>query len=224
LTFTEAVIQGLIQGFTEFLPVSSSGHLSKFQYLTGDSGEAGALLSIALHFGTLVAVIIAFRQTIGRLIAAFFRSIYDLLTGQIAQRSLAQERAMLWLLIVSLVPLGLTFVLRDFYQRFSSDSDIIVEGVCLMGTGTLLYLADSCIKGARPPGICAFGTLWPSVWFRRCWRLCPACPAQVPPWPSAFFWGWSEATPFPSLLLWASPPYWPPFCFPQRIFFQPAPP
>lgn len=51
-------------GLTEFLPVSSSGHLSLYQHFTGQSGEAAGLFSILLHLGTLVAVCIAFWDTI----------------------------------------------------------------------------------------------------------------------------------------------------------------
>ena len=52
----DAILQGIIQGLTEFLPVSSSGHLSLYQHFTGQSGEAAGLFSILLHLGTLVAV------------------------------------------------------------------------------------------------------------------------------------------------------------------------
>ena len=55
----EAIMQGIIQGLTEFLPVSSSGHLSLYQHFTGNSGEGALLFSAVLHLGTLVAVFTA---------------------------------------------------------------------------------------------------------------------------------------------------------------------
>ena len=61
MSIWDALIQGIVQGLTEFLPVSSSGHLSLVQYFTGNSGETGAFFSILLHLGTLIAVFIAFR-------------------------------------------------------------------------------------------------------------------------------------------------------------------
>ena len=64
----EAIMQGIIQGLTEFLPVSSSGHLSLYQHFTGNSGEGALLFSAVLHLGTLVAVFTAFRKTIWELI------------------------------------------------------------------------------------------------------------------------------------------------------------
>ena len=58
MSLWDAILQGIIQGLTEFLPVSSSGHLSLYQHFTGQSGEAAGLFSILLHLGTLAAVIL----------------------------------------------------------------------------------------------------------------------------------------------------------------------
>ena len=49
MSLWDAILQGIIQGLTEFLPVSSSGHLSLYQHFTGQSGEAAGLFSILLH-------------------------------------------------------------------------------------------------------------------------------------------------------------------------------
>ena len=68
MTILDAIFQGIVQGLTEFLPVSSSGHLSLLQHFTGQGGEAGGSFSIMLHLGTLIAVAIAFWPTIWELI------------------------------------------------------------------------------------------------------------------------------------------------------------
>jgi hypothetical protein len=167
-------------------------------------------------------VIIAFRQTIGRLIAAFFRSIYDLLTGQIAQRSLAQERAMLWLLVVSLLPLGLTFVLRDFYQRIFQRQRHYRGGLCLMGTGPFCIWPTAASKGVRPPGICVFGRFGHRSGSGAAGAAAPVARSGST-LAIGFFWGWSEATPFPSLLLWASHHTGRHSAFRRGLLFQPAP-
>ncbi|MDE6102964.1 MAG: undecaprenyl-diphosphate phosphatase, partial [Oscillospiraceae bacterium] len=78
MNIIEAIMQGIIQGLTEFLPVSSSGHLSLYQHFTGNSGEGALLFSAVLHLGTLVAVFIAFHKTILELIKEFGFMIKDI--------------------------------------------------------------------------------------------------------------------------------------------------
>ena len=82
MSYLEAVLQAVLQGLTEFLPVSSSGHLSLFQHFTGNSGEAGVFFSLMLHLGTLIAVFIAFRKTIWQLVLELFSMLWDLLRGR----------------------------------------------------------------------------------------------------------------------------------------------
>ena len=83
----EAIIQGIIQGLTEFLPVSSSGHVSIAQHFLGLNGEGAQAYTMFLHFGTLIAVFIVYRQVIWDLIVEFcvmvrdlFLDLYDRLT------------------------------------------------------------------------------------------------------------------------------------------------
>jgi undecaprenyl-diphosphatase len=70
------LIQAVIQGFTEFIPVSSSGHLSVAQHFMNIE-EEGLTVSIILHAGTLVAIFIAFRQAVIGMIREFFLTIAD---------------------------------------------------------------------------------------------------------------------------------------------------
>ena len=147
MSMTEAIIQGIIQGLTEFLPVSSSGHLALYQYFTGNNSESGALFSLVLHLGTLVAVFIAFWGSIRPLIQELFCMLGDLFQGRLSLRTQRPQRRMLFLLFVSLLPLALTFLLKDLMQGVAADGNIIVEGVCFLVTSALLLLANSC-----PPG------------------------------------------------------------------------
>lgn len=149
MSIIEAVIQGVIQGLTEFLPVSSSGHLSIFQYFFGLSGESGALFSIALHFGTLLAVFVAFAPTILSLIVEAFYLLVDLVTFRFRRREMNPNRRMILMLLLSLLPLGAVFFLKGWYESFSTDNDIIVEGACLIVTGILLFLADHVSRGRK---------------------------------------------------------------------------
>ena len=149
MTAIQAFLQGVIQGLTEFLPVSSSGHLSLFQYFTGLSGETGAFFSVVLHFGTLLAVFAAFYRTILELIVEGFCLLGDLITFRFRFRNLNPKRRMILMLLLSLIPLVAVVFLKDFYESFSTDNDIVVEGICLIITGLLLYLADHCVKGRK---------------------------------------------------------------------------
>lgn len=149
MTILDAIIQGIIQGLTEFLPVSSSGHLSLIQYFTGQNGETGALFSILLHLGTLLAVFIAFYKTVLMLIVEVFYIIGDIFTGKFTLNTKDPYRKMIFMLFVSLLPLLLFIFLKDWYQAVSSDNDIIIEGICFLITALLLYWADRCPKGKK---------------------------------------------------------------------------
>ena len=72
MSILSAILQGILQGLTEFLPVSSSGHLSLYQYFTGINSESSVTFSVMLHLGTLLAVIIAFWPTVWQLLKEFF--------------------------------------------------------------------------------------------------------------------------------------------------------
>jgi undecaprenyl-diphosphatase len=76
LELIEAVFLGIVQGLTEFLPVSSSGHLLLGQYFLGlDQARFGLSFDVALHLGTLVAVLVFFWQDLVRMALAFLRSL-----------------------------------------------------------------------------------------------------------------------------------------------------
>jgi undecaprenyl-diphosphatase len=110
LTILQAIILGIVQGLTEFLPISSSGHLLIVPWLFNwhfllDNPELNKTFDVALHLGTFVAVVIYFWREIGRLLSAWVRSM--------TRRSLADPEARLaWFLVVSTIPaafLGVAF-------------------------------------------------------------------------------------------------------------------
>lgn len=147
MTIWDALLQGIVQGLTEFLPVSSSGHLSLVQYFTGNSGETGAMFSILLHLGTLIAVFIAFRGIIWELIQEAFAMIGDMLKGKFSFRNMNGKRHMIWLFVLSEVPLLAFLQVKDYVGMVSADNSILVEGFCFVVTGILLLLADKLGSG-----------------------------------------------------------------------------
>lgn len=150
VNFFDAIIQGLIQGLTEFLPVSSSGHLSLYQHFTGLSGEAGGMYAVLLHMGTLLSVVIAFWKELLDLLYEFIDVLKDLFRGKLRKESFETgPRHMLWLYVVAELPLLGFYFLSDFYNSLAADSDIIVEGACFLLTAALIIYSGICAKKVK---------------------------------------------------------------------------
>ena len=139
----QALILGAVQGITEFLPVSSSGHLSLFQHFTGTSGEAGVFFSLMLHLGTLIAVFIAFRKTIWQLILEFFSIFGEIFTGKFSWKNRTPYRHMLFMFVIACLPMIFVLVFKDFYTAFSADDNIFWEGVFFLVTAAMLWFVET---------------------------------------------------------------------------------
>ena len=148
MSFLEAIIEGIIQGATEFLPVSSSGHLSLSKHFLGISVDS-LLFDVLLHVGTLIAVLAVYYDVVWRLIRAFFRFVKQVFTGQFRFKTMDEDIRLLLMLFFGLIPLFLLFLpvpgtgmkLKDFADVWATDSDIILEGCALIVTSILLTLA-----------------------------------------------------------------------------------
>jgi len=137
VTLAQALLLGLLQGATEFLPVSSSGHLAIAQHLLSGFSQPGILFDVLLHLGTMVAVILYFRRDLAALAAAPFR-------GEKART----ERRVLMLLILGSVPtavIGLSF--KDFFEGLFGNIPLV--GLMLLVTGSLLFVAERFRKAGR---------------------------------------------------------------------------
>ena len=152
MTILEAVLQGILQGLTEFLPVSSSGHLSLFQHFFGLDGEGAVTMTIVLHVGTLIAVFIAFWDKIKALIIEAFRMLKDIFTGKFKWKTMNPERRMIMMVIISILPLFRFYIFNDFFERLESDADILVEGFAFLYTAALLFLSASFGNGQKTAG------------------------------------------------------------------------
>ncbi len=156
MSVIKAIILGIVQGVTEFLPISSSGHLSLFQHFLGVGGEGSLLFSVLLHLGTLIAVFIVFRKTILELIVVFFDLIKDIFTGKFKYKSLTGKKKMLVMFVFSclpllllLIPVGNDMKLLDVLSGFSEDDSILLEGFCFIATGVLLLSSTYISKKSR---------------------------------------------------------------------------
>ena len=142
------IIQGIIQGLTEFLPVSSSGHLSITQHFM-NVGEESLIISIVLHLGTLLAVFCAFYKTIWGMIKEFFFTIKDIFTGKFSWKDMNDNRRMMIMVIIATAILVPVYFFKDFFTSVEGDGDIIFEGWSFIFTAIILFLSDSCVKGFK---------------------------------------------------------------------------
>lgn len=142
------IIQGIIQGLTEFLPVSSSGHLSVAQHFM-NVGEESLIISIVLHLGTLLAVFCAFYKTIFGMIKEFFLTIGDIFTGKFSWKDMNDNRRMMFMVIIATLILVPVYFVRDLFVSVEGDGDIIFEGCAFIFTAILLFLSDACVKGFK---------------------------------------------------------------------------
>lgn len=133
-----AIVQAIIQGLTEFLPVSSSGHLRLYQTVTGQSVEEGTFMLVILHLGTLVAVFLAFRSTILALIKEFGRLLKDIFTGKFTWKEMNPDRRMLIMLVISLVLLVPFYLIKDVFENIT----LPILALCFLYTSVILFFAN----------------------------------------------------------------------------------
>lgn len=155
MSIIQSVFLGIVQGITEFLPVSSSGHLSIIKNLMGINTDGGLLFDVLLHMGTMMAVLIAFRRDIGRMIAESLRMVRDLIynIGIMKHNHKEQDakryrkivhnnyRKFVMMVIVSTIPTAVIgYSARELVSI--AEQTLIVPGVCLILTAGLLLVAD----------------------------------------------------------------------------------
>lgn len=155
----KAILMGLVQGVTEFLPISSSGHLAIMRHVLHMQLDDGALFDVMLHFGTLVAVIVAFRKDIWKLICEFFNILLTCLANlliafkRINNKSIpyikvisTTYRKLVVMIIISTIPTGILGIVGGELVEKASEY-LIFTGVCLFITAALLIVADFCSNG-----------------------------------------------------------------------------
>ena len=134
MSWIEAVVLGLVQGLTEFLPISSSAHLR----VVGEAfgwGDPGAAFTAITQIGTEAAVLLYFRREIGRILSAWVRSLGD--------RTMRRDpdARMGWLIIAGTLPIGILGLL--FQDRIETTfRDLRIVAIALVAFSLVLYWAD----------------------------------------------------------------------------------
>lgn len=149
MTIWTAVILGLVQGIAEFLPISSSGHLSILQNLFGmTSMENGHLFfDVLLHFGTLISICVVYWQDIVKMVRELGLMIAGgAARGKAGTADLSAAR-LLFMIVIGTVPLFFILPINDYIEQLYYKTVFI--GVALILTGCMLFAADKMIPGKR---------------------------------------------------------------------------
>ena len=147
--FLSSIFLGLVQGIAEFLPISSSGHLSLFQHFFGLT-EAGLFFDVLLHLGTLIAIFVYYWRDIVNLVKAFLR----LVTGLFSKKKKGARKGrkdpgarMILMLIVATLPLFVILPIKDKVESLYSNT--IFVGCARIVTGCILFFSDRMAKGKK---------------------------------------------------------------------------
>ncbi|PCJ24586.1 MAG: undecaprenyl-diphosphatase [SAR86 cluster bacterium] len=132
MDFFQITFLGVLQGLTEFLPISSSGHLI-LPSLLFSWNDQGLTFDVAVHVGTLVAVLLYFRKDILRLTLAWLKSF--------AVRQNTEDSRLAWMLIVATIPAGIAgLLLNDYVEEYGRS--LLVIGVTSIVFALFLYWSD----------------------------------------------------------------------------------
>ncbi len=135
MSWLEALILGVVQGLTEFLPVSSSGHLEIGQALLGTASEENLTFTVLLHVATVLSTIVVLRREIGQLLAGTFTTV-----------KWNEDKQYVALLLLSCIPVFIVGVFfKDEVEQFFGNGLLLV-GICLLVTAFLLALSEYLTK------------------------------------------------------------------------------
>ena len=142
----QGIIIGIVQGLTEFLPVSSSAHLMFIQKLLGV--ESSLAFDTFLHLGSLLAVLIFFRADIYKMLRAWLLSVGDILQHRFKEGFYSDPyKRLAWYVILATIPVGIVGVLFESQVDALFAGALYVPGFFLFVTGTILYLSQRMASG-----------------------------------------------------------------------------
>ncbi|MEE0034996.1 MAG: undecaprenyl-diphosphate phosphatase [Coprococcus sp.] len=163
MNLLQAIIMGIIQGATEFLPVSSSGHLAIFRNIFHMNTDTGILFDILLHLGTLVAIIIIYRRDIGELliegftilglvfvnIGRFINNLYKTKKKKkyVKIATTPYRRFVILVLFSTFVTMCIALPFEHFIGN--AGNTLLIPGICLVVTSAVLYIADNLKVGNK---------------------------------------------------------------------------
>lgn len=147
MTFLMAIILGFVQGVAEFLPISSSGHLSILQNWFSGMEEPDNLFNVLLHFATLIAVCVVYWRDIVDMIAEFFRGATALVSRKPNRDPVPPARRLVMMVILGTLPLVLVLPIEDKVEALGGSN--LFVGLALLVTGAILFIADRMAQGRK---------------------------------------------------------------------------
>ena len=139
-----SIVFGIVQGLTEFLPVSSSGHLEIAKYVMGDDSVAqqSMMMTVVLHFATALSTIVVFRKEIGEIVSGLFKP--------------SEDRSEFWFcvkIVLSMIPAAIVGVCFDEQIEALFSQQMLLVGLMLLVTGALLLMADRAKTTEKPVSV-----------------------------------------------------------------------
>jgi undecaprenyl-diphosphatase len=139
MSLLQAIILGLVQGATEFIPISSSGHLILVPWLFNwhfllNNADLNKTFDVALHLGTFIAVVVYFWRDIGHLLAAFFRSLRR-------RRAETTDERLAWLLLISTIPAGIVGVALENFIEDKLGKPVLIAALMIV-FGLVMWYVD----------------------------------------------------------------------------------
>lgn len=146
MNILQGIIIGIVQGLTEFLPVSSSAHLIFIQKLLGV--ESSLAFDTFLHLGSLLAVLIFFRADIYKMLNAWLFSLEDIVKHRFKEGFYEDPyKRLAWYVILATIPVGIVGILFESHIDALFAGALYVPGFFLFVTGTILYLSQRIASG-----------------------------------------------------------------------------
>lgn len=148
MNYPMAIFLGFLQGVAEFLPISSSGHLTLMQHFFGVS-EVDNLYNILLHFATLIAVCAVYWKDIVEMVLEFFRGLAALFSrrGSREVERVPVARRLVLMVILGTLPLALVLPIEEQIETLGSSP--IFVAVMLLVTGCILFFSDRLARGTK---------------------------------------------------------------------------